>query len=146
MKKKPIIDIISALFICLWLYAGASKLLDYGSFRVQLGKSPFISGFAPLLVWGVPVFEILIAVTLMFGRTVKIGLYASFFLMSLFTIYIIAMLNFSYYLPCSCGGIIEKLSWTQHLWFNVGWVILALVGIILTGSYSMMRRAELNVS
>jgi hypothetical protein len=35
-----------------------------------------------------------------------------------FTTYIILILNFSSFIPCSCGGILEKLGWTEHLIFN----------------------------
>jgi len=34
-------------------------------------------------------------------------------------------------LPCSCGGVIAKLSWNQHLLLNLGFVLLALGAIAL---------------
>lgn len=130
MIRKRITDITSSLFILLWLYAGLSKLTEFETFRNQLGKSPFISSFAPVIAWALPAGEIILAVILMRERTVKIGLYISFFLMCLFSAYIIAMLKFSYYIPCSCGGIISRLDWVEHLWFNVGFIVIALAGII----------------
>jgi uncharacterized membrane protein YphA (DoxX/SURF4 family) len=60
-----------------------------------------------------------------------IGLYASFFFMILFTGYIVAILRFSSYIPCSCGGILQKMSWTQHLIFNIGFLLLAVIAILL---------------
>jgi hypothetical protein len=59
------------------------------------------------------------------------ALYASFSIMVMFTTYIIAILNFSTYIPCSCGGVLEKLTWTEHLIFNICFVLLAYIGIIL---------------
>jgi len=59
------------------------------------------------------------------------ALYAAFSLMVMFTAYIAFILNFSDYIPCSCGGILEKMSWKEHLIFNSGFVIIALIGIAL---------------
>jgi len=33
-------------------------------------------------------------------------------------------------IPCSCGGIIAKLSWGQHLVFNLIFLGLALIGFM----------------
>lgn len=133
--RKTIIEIISALFALLWCYAAVSKLLDYGTFKVQLGKSPLITEFAGFAAIAVPLSELVIAGLLLAGlyrqRYRLWGLYASLFLMTLFTAYIIAILNFSYYIPCSCGGILSSLGWTEHVMFNLVFVVMAIVAIIL---------------
>ncbi len=59
------------------------------------------------------------------------GLYAAFSLMTMFTAYIVAILRFSDYVPCSCGGVLQNMTWNQHLVFNIAFVLLALTGIIL---------------
>jgi hypothetical protein len=51
--------------------------------------------------------------------------------MVLFTGYIIALLTFSDKLPCSCGGVIELMSWSQHIIFNSLFIALAAVGVVL---------------
>jgi hypothetical protein len=51
--------------------------------------------------------------------------------MSMFSAYIIAITQFSDYIPCSCGGILQKMSWNQHLVFNFLFVSLAAAGILL---------------
>ncbi|MEJ0031509.1 MAG: MauE/DoxX family redox-associated membrane protein [Bacteroidota bacterium] len=40
--------------------------------------------------------------------------------MVMFTAYIVVITRFSEYTPCSCGGVLEKMSWDQHLVFNIG--------------------------
>jgi len=130
MKRKTFIEIISSLLILLFVYAAVSKLLDYPTFRVQLGRSPFIAGFSGILAWALPAFELIIALMLMFRRFRLAGLYASLFMMSLFTAYIYMMLHFSYYIPCSCGGVLSKMNWNQHLAFNVFFVVLSIAGIV----------------
>jgi len=113
------------------MYAAASKLFDYQTFSVQLGQSPLLTPIAGFMAWCIPVLEILLSVLLFFGKTRRYGLYGSFFLLVTFTLYIIAITRFSDFVPCSCGGILEKLSWNQHLVFNVGFVLLAGRGMVL---------------
>jgi len=134
MKRSTVVEIISSLLVLLFVYAAVSKLLDYQTFKVQLSKSPFITQFAGVTAWALPIGELLVAVALTFKVTRLVGLYASLFLMTMFTAYIWAMLHYSYYVPCSCGGILSKMGWEGHLWFNSGFVLLSILGIILNVS------------
>ena len=131
MKKPVMVDIISALLVLLFVYAAVSKLLDYDTFKFQLGRSPYVTNMAGLVAWALPVGEIVVALLLILKRTRLLGLYASFFLMLLFTGYIYAILNFSYSVPCSCGGVLSKMNWRDHLAFNIVFTIISLVAIIL---------------
>jgi uncharacterized membrane protein YphA (DoxX/SURF4 family) len=126
-----IVEIISGLFFLLFLYAAASKLLDYQKFTVQIGQSPILTSYADTIAWLIPAVEILICVLLTTSSTRLIGLYASFSLMVMFTAYIAMILKFAERTPCHCGGILEKLGWTEHLIFNAVFVVLAIVGIII---------------
>ena len=125
------IEIICLLYIVLFVYAAASKLLDFENFQVQLGQSPLLSAFAGWVSWGVPIIELMISLLLIFRRYRLVGLYAAFGIMVMFTSYIVIILNFSSFVPCSCGGILEKLGWTEHLFFNVIFIALAFIGILL---------------
>lgn len=108
-----------------------NKLLAFEDTRFQMGRSPFINHIADILSMAIPIGEIIIAGLLIFKKTRLIGLLASFFLMLVFTGYVYAMLHYSYYIPCSCGGVLAALSWENHLIFNIAYTILALIGIIL---------------
>lgn len=130
--KKYTIEIISYLFLILFTYAAFSKLATYETFVVQLGQSPMLSAFAGWISWSIPTIEIIIAVLLMFNRWRFLALTASFTLMAMFTAYIYIILNYSDFVPCSCGGILEKMSWEQHLYFNLVFCFLALVAIIIS--------------
>lgn len=59
-----------------------------------------------------------------------IGLFAAFSIMVMFTAYIYIILNYSSFIPCSCGGILEKLGWKEHLFFNLIFIMLAAAGIL----------------
>jgi hypothetical protein len=131
LRKNSIVEIICSLLIILFVYAALSKLGSYERFTVQLSKSPFITSISTLVAWSIPTVELLIALLLTIKRTRLIGLYASFFLMSLFTAYLMIMLNFSYYIPCSCGGVLEYLSWNQHIVFNVFFIAISAAGVIM---------------
>jgi len=134
MKRSAIATGISSLFILLFIYAAISKFLEGANFTLQIAKSPFITNYASLITWALPVIEILVAALLIFKNTLLFGLYASLFLMSTFTMYIYSMLHFSFSVPCSCGGILSSMGWHTHLWFNIFFVILSIIGILITES------------
>jgi hypothetical protein len=132
MKRKIIIEIISSLLILLFLYASVSKWLAFKTFIGEMNNQPFPNWMTPYLVWGIPIIEVLIAVGLIFEKTRVPALYASFVLMTAFTIYTVAILLHAFsYVPCSCGGVIRKLTWPQHLFFNLFFVGISLLGIWL---------------
>lgn len=116
---------IAYFLILLFCYAAISKVLDFENFQVQLAQSPLLSAYAGAISYGVIILELLICFSLAFSRTRKIGLASSFSLLVAFTVYIILILNFSDFIPCSCGGILEKLGWTEHLVFNLVCVLAA---------------------
>src|SRR5690606_38246751 len=124
-------DVAAYLFILLFVYAAVSKLLEYENFAVQIGQSPLLSAYAGLLAWLVPALEIIIAFLLIFKRLQFWSLFAAYVLLIMFTAYMFIMLNYTSFLPCSCGGILEKLDWTEHLIFNIGLVVLAFIAMIL---------------
>jgi hypothetical protein len=146
MKKNTIAELISALLIFLFIYAALSKLLDFDKFKYQISQSPFITHISWLVIWSIPLGEILISIFLIFKRTRLAGLYLSFFLMLLFTGYIFIMLKYSSYLPCSCGGVLSTMSWKQHFIFNLAFTGLSLAGILLQDSTSKINISKMPVT
>lgn len=130
-RNQIIIEVIVFLFVVLFLYAAGSKLTEYNKFIGQMGKSPILTNFAPTLAWAVPTVEIVICLMLMIPRFRLLGLYSAFTLMVLFTLYIAGILSFSKELPCACGGVLNSMGWAQHLVFNIVFVILGGVAIML---------------
>jgi len=134
-----VIEIISALLILLFAYAAVVKILDYQKFQVQLSQSPMLTAFSRWVAFLIPALEILISIMLAVQRFRLGALYASYTLLLMFIGYIIAITEFSTYIPCSCGGILENLGWNEHLLLNIFFVILALSGIII---YSKPKEAK----
>lgn len=128
--------IIGIKLVCmfLFLYTAYAKLVDHDRFLKGLSKVHIISGFAMYISWFVPISEILTFVLLLIPKTAKWGFAAFIGLMILFTGYIFFAVVFEKTLPCHCGGVIEKLSWTQHLWFNLIFMGLAALAIWLLAS------------
>lgn len=131
MKAKITVELISFLFTLLFVYAAAVKLMDHDRFVLQLGQSPLLSPYAGLVSIAVPLTELLLSALLLVPATRLIGFFGALSLMVMFTAYIVAILNFSSYIPCSCGGILEKLGWREHLVFNIAFILLSLAAIVL---------------
>ena len=131
VKNNLIVEVISILFVLLFIYAAVSKLADFQKFQVRLGKSPLLAPFVSAVTWLVPSTEVLIALLLTIKRFQLAALYFSFSLMIAFTVYIITILNFSEYIPCSCGGILQNMNWHQHLVFNSIFIILGIVAVLI---------------
>ena len=137
--QPAVMLVVSSLFILLFVYTAVSKLLVLEDFRVQVAQSPLLSAYAGFIAPSVLIAELLFAGFLCFHAWRLWGLYASLYLMVAFTFYIYLILNFSEFIPCSCGGIIEELGWTEHLVFNLIFILLALVAIGLTEKASHTR-------
>lgn len=129
--RRLVVDLTCYLYVLLFVYAAVSKLLDFENFRVQIAQSPLLSAFAYFVAWAVPMFELLIVLLLVLPKYRLAGLYSAFMLMVSFTAYIYTILNYSDFVPCSCGGILEKMGWQEHLIFNLVFVLLAVTAIVL---------------
>ncbi|MCR9229290.1 MAG: hypothetical protein NXH90_17855 [Flavobacteriaceae bacterium] len=132
IHTKAIIGTITTLLVVLFVYTASSKLLDLGLFEWRLGRMPYIWSYANSLSWGVPLLELVIAGLLVVPKLRVLGLYASGILLTLFTTYVIAVLQFSDHIPCSCGGALSALGWDDHIVFNALFMALALVAIVLS--------------
>jgi len=130
-NKSLIVEIVSCLCILLFVYAATSKLLDFQKFSDQIGQSPILTAFKNWVVIGIPALEYVISLLLLFRTSRLIALYASFGLMVIFSTYIYVITRFSEYVPCSCGGILEKMNWDQHLIFNIAFLLIVIVGIMV---------------
>ena len=130
--SRAIVQTVCYLYILLFVYTAISKLLDFENFRIQLAQSPLLSAYAGFIAPFIITAELFLVLLLCIKATRLSGLYSSFFLMIAFTVYIYIILNYSDFVPCSCGGIIEKLGWTKHMIFNIVFALLALLSVVLT--------------
>jgi hypothetical protein len=124
-------DIICGLLILLFCYAAIGKLADRQHFGLVLGKMLLMKHVAGFISFALPVTELIVCALLFVPATRLFGLYASFGLLISFTIYIGYMILFASNLPCSCGGVLEQMSWRLHLVFNLIFITLSATAIKL---------------
>lgn len=129
--RRLIINVICYALALVFFYAAASKLLEYDKFVVTMGQSAMLSPYANILAWLVPMIETCLTVLLVFEWLRLAGLYGSLALMTMFTTYIYIIQRYAETIPCSCGGLLEKMDWEAHFVVNIFLVILNIIGIAL---------------
>jgi hypothetical protein len=118
--SKISFDLINAILIFIYLYSFIDKLKNFQEFVSNLSKSPYLNTINSLFLAVVVLFfEIFIPIFLFFDKSKELGYLLSFLMIFSFTGYIVIMMVYSPYLPCSCGGFIESLSWEGHLFLNL---------------------------
>jgi hypothetical protein len=125
---------IAASLIFLFAYAAINKILDHQIFQEQLGLFPFIKTIAWLASWAIPFLELFASTLLFFPVRRRAGLFLALILFTCFTIYLLAMIESGYHLPCSCGGVLKWMSWKQHLIFNSCFILLVIMAIVFSNS------------
>ena len=126
------VKVSNFLLILLWIYAAFSKLIDFRLFEAAMNNQPLSPSLKTLLILFLPPVEIVVALLLSFRLTLKKGLYASLVLLLLFTGYIsLSLTHFFAHIPCSCGGILEKMGWQAHLYFNLCFILITIAALII---------------
>lgn len=140
--RETTIQFITISFILLWSYAAFSKLVDLDKSRSEMLNQVFPIWIAEILYWLVPTIEIGLCALLIFTKTRLMGLFGSLILISSFSIYIaITMAGIFGRIPCNCGGILSKMSYGTHLIFNLFFVLLAFIAVILSKrKYSVFNK------
>lgn len=139
MVRKSSAELIAVLLILLFIYTASSKLLDVAAFRKQMLNQPLPETLKQNLVWLVPVSEIATSIFLIFKPLRLYGFLLAFLLMLAFTLYVSLILAKAFaYIPCSCGGILNTLSWEAHLIFNIVFTFMAFAGVIIERKRRLM--------
>lgn len=143
--KELFLQSISIPFIILFTHAAVTKLIIWKKFRIQLNQFPFIGPFAEWVVWLIPIIQILISFLFLFTGLRLIAFFSSLILLLIFTLYIIAVLNFSESILFSCGGVVSSWTWNQQLIFNTGCIILAFLGIFISSRKDRVKNLIQNI-
>jgi len=131
MKRELFIEICAYALLVLFVYASINKLIAYNVFYNDLSRSPELGYFARFISIVIPVLELIVSAMLLFNSTKKVGFVGSAILMTTFTVYVGYVLSFTKDKPCSCGGIIRNLTWSQHFAFNIFFLLVAILGLTL---------------
>ncbi|WP_404986219.1 MauE/DoxX family redox-associated membrane protein [Chryseobacterium sp. M5] len=130
-SKLLVFELIRYALIILFLYTTYHKVMDIDDFEKNILRSKIISEYSFYIKYPLPVLEIVVVLLLFINKTLLYGLYASLFLMISFTIYLIALNNFSMFYGCSCGGVFNEMSYFNHVLINIVTIAINIVGIFL---------------
>ena len=141
-----ILKLSMLLFIVLFVYTATSKLIGFEHFKSQLMQMPLLSKYTPYLAWGIPWAEYVIVILFMFPKYVLQAFYACLGIITVFTRYIVYILKSSEHIPCSCGGVLSKLTWEAHVTFNLLFILLAIINILCLHKQNALSEGSNNIS
>ena len=132
MNLHPFIIIVSGFLVILWVYSALSKLTNWDYFKHAMKIQVFPLWMCKILIYVIPALELALAISLLFNATRLYGMYASFFVMGMFTLYIGGAV-FKWYdrYPCACGGLFGRLGWKRHFKVNIVLTLIAMAGVLL---------------
>lgn len=141
---KPLISILAEgtawLLASLFSYTAVSKGYDWQETRFAMHNQWLPGGLTEILLYGLPLIEILAALALLIPRMRKTGFMLSSILMTLFTGYVgYVWLGFTGRMPCSCGGVLGSMGWGEHLIFNLVFLGIALMGYWSHGKITQLE-------
>lgn len=126
--KKFLIQLAAAILIFLFLYTSLLKILQPVAFISKLSHLPLLNEMHKSLLWLLPISELMVVILLCFPRYRELGFLLGLTLLLFFTVYIIGLYIFADRMPCSCGGILENMSWPQHIAFNMVSMVISFWG------------------
>lgn len=138
--------ILKACIAILLLYSAYYKIWHWDDFEVQLYTSILIADkYIPILMFFLPSFEILISIMIFYFYKKNIGLFLSFFLLLLYTFYLIALNEFSFSSVCSNGGLFNVIDYSRHLLINLFFLTLNLIALYLNRNDSSSKKVTFNL-
>jgi hypothetical protein len=124
--------LIVALFVLLWAYTAIPKFFKFWSFYPIVGSQAIPKWSVPILSVMIPLVELAVVFLLLFPETRLWGLYASFGLMLIFTIYVSGIIFQVYDIyPCPCGAMFRRMGRTKHIKVNIWLTLLAFLSILM---------------
>ncbi|WP_343746378.1 MauE/DoxX family redox-associated membrane protein [Chitinophaga sp.] len=140
MKKYFLAELASFAYILLFSYAAATKLFEIDKFEAQLILQPFSDSLVPFLMWAIPISMVLTVIVLLLPRYRTTGLKLATGLMLVFTGYT-SLAKFGYFKdpPCTCAGIIPRFTWGQHLCFNLAFLGLGALALLIQANRKNLK-------
>jgi hypothetical protein len=143
--KKILLELFISILVILFAYTASIKLMKFEENVLAMKAQPLVPWLQSLLIYGVPISEIVAIILLAIPKYRRIGLYFTAGLLFIFTGYVV-LVNLNYYgrIPCSCGGVIRSFTWQQHLAFNSFFIVIAIAAIWLEKQIANNQNNNLN--
>lgn len=137
-RANTLTEVTRLMLTFLFAYTSINKLLNLNVFKQTMMTAHIPEVIAEIIAMVIPISEAILVVLLILNQTKRLALIISLFLLLVFTVYIIYMKLWLPKLPCSCGGIIQKLTWNQHLLLNI--IIIALLYYVILTDNKKFRQ------
>lgn len=133
MKAKKITyQIIVITLMTLWIPISLDKFIDYELFKSAMIQQPFSDRLGILLAHTLPTMELTVGLLFIVPKMRVWAFGLSALLMVVFVAYVsLAILNVWGKIPCGCGLVFHHVGWTAHLWLNIGFLLISLIGLYL---------------
>ncbi|MCA5004059.1 MauE/DoxX family redox-associated membrane protein [Sphingobacterium bovistauri] len=130
--KKNIYHTTIVLLLLLWIPVTLDKIINFNNFQSGILRQPLPRYLTFFVISFLPIIETVTITLLLIDRLRLLGLFLSSILMAIFTSYVaLAVIGTWEKLPCGCGSVISGLNWTEHLMFNIAYLVISLVGLTL---------------
>lgn len=132
------VEAAALILAFVFAYTAIAKVYDWQATKLAMYNQVIPDWSKDLLLYGIPLVEILVALMLLIPKWRAKGFLASLILMLAFSAYVAwVWFGLAGRVPCSCGGIISSLGWGQHLVLNLG-----LTGLSAWGMRMEVKKSE----
>ncbi len=132
MARQLYIQVATLLLLFVLLYTGLTKWINFSHYSRSMLSQPLPSGWLNILMYVIPIIEIIAAILLIPQQTRQLGLWITSIIMTAFTAYVVYIkLSALENTTCPCGGLFSKLNWNQHTWVNSLLTIIAMTATLL---------------
>lgn len=138
--KYFVSNTLSAIISIVLLYAAVSKLINL-DFTSAVTSKEIVSLYNLEMVF-TPTIELIISVLILIPKTRRMCFLVTTLMFPTFTLYIIYQKYILYQPICSCGGVISKLTFTQHVLLNISLTIISALGYTETKLNSIRKKAN----
>ncbi|MBX2954431.1 MAG: hypothetical protein KF870_18170 [Leadbetterella sp.] len=126
------IKILTIVLLTLWIPVVLDKIINFEVFKSGIFRQPFDDSYAQVLIYLLPFLEGVAVIFFLIPSLQRWAFALSTLLMLAFTLYVGAALAGAWEkLPCGCGSVLSGMTWKQHLFFNLFFLLLSGYGFYL---------------
>ncbi len=132
--RKVIVEVICLVLLMFWFYEGVYKVAYWGSFSFYIKHAPLLRPVWKVLAYGIPIFEIGLALMFVFPKQRIKALYISIAALLVFVFWVMSAHLFTQRIFWPYHALWEKPTWMQKMLISMGLAWVALVAIVFEAS------------